>query len=173
MKKVVIVEGKHDYARIKQIYPELPVLITNGSAVSQVFLEQVKKISKSHEIILLLDPDYPGERIRKIITNFCPDVSHAFVHLKDAISKNGKKVGVEHVNLEVLKKVLDNTTKADFHENLTIQDLYDLGLIGEKESRERRKKLCDSLNIGYVNGKQLARRLNLFNITLNQVKEVL
>ena len=169
----MIVEGKHDLSRLKQVFPNLSVLITNGSAVSDEFLELVKNLSEKNEVILLLDPDYSGERIRRIISSYCPNVSHAFVRREVAISKNGKKVGVEHVDLEILKNVLNNVSKSDFHENISVQDLYDLGLIGNKESKKKRKLLCDKLNIGYVNGKQLAHRLNLFNITLKQVKEVL
>lgn len=169
----MIVEGKHDLSRLKQIFPKLSVLITNGSAVSDEFLELVRSLSEKNEVVLLLDPDYSGERIRRIISSYCPNVSHAFVRVKDAISKNGKKIGVEHVDLEILKNVLNNVSKADYHENVTVQDLYDLGLVGNKESKKKRKLLCERLNIGYVNGKQLAQRLNLFNITLKQVKEVL
>lgn len=173
VKKVVIVEGKHDLSRLKQVFPNLSVLITNGGAVSDEFLELVRSLSEKNEVVLLLDPDYSGERIRKTISSYCPNVSHAFVRVKDAISKNGKKIGVEHVDLEILKNVLNNVSKADYHENVTVQDLYDLGLVGNKESKKKRKLLCERLNIGYVNGKQLAQRLNLFNITLKQVKEVL
>lgn len=173
MEKVVVVEGRHDYVRIKQVYPDLPVLITNGSAVTDEFLNQIKKLSINHEIILLLDPDYPGEKIRKTIAAHCENVSHAFVKREYAISKNGKKVGIEHTDLYVLKEVLNNITKTDYHDNITFQDLYDLGLIAGAESKKKRIKICDKFNIGYANGKQLVHRLNLFNITLNQVKEVL
>ncbi|MDD4000022.1 MAG: ribonuclease M5 [Bacilli bacterium] len=172
MKKVVIVEGKHDYTRIKQVYPKLPVMISKGSAVNQEFLEQVKTLSKTHQVILFLDPDYQGEKIRKTIADFCPNVSHAFINQKDAISKNKRKIGVEHASLEVLKKALDGVLKVDYHHNITIQELFDLGLAGSKESKKKREQLCERLNIGYANAKQLVNRLNLFNISLEQVKEI-
>lgn len=173
MEKVLIVEGKNDYTRIKQIFPNLQILITNGSEVSNDFLELVKKLSKDKEIILLLDPDYSGEYIRKKIQSVCPNVHHAFVNRKDAISKNKRKIGVEHVDLDILKKSLQNILSSDYHNNVTYKDLFNLGLIGEKESRKKREKLCNDLQIGYVNGKQLVNRLNLFNITLNEIKEKL
>jgi ribonuclease M5 len=171
MEKVLVVEGKNDCARIKQIFPDLPILITNGSDVNDSFLDLIKKLSVDHEIILFLDPDYSGEYIRRKITAVCPNASHLFVNKKDAISRNRKKVGVEHVRLDLLKEILSHTVKSDYHENIHFQDLYELGLIGDKESRSKREKLCRGLKIGYVNGKQLAERLNLFNITLDEVKK--
>ena len=46
--------------------------------------------------------------------------------------------------------------------------LYNLGYM---ESREQRQKLCDILNISYCNGKQLLKRLNMFGITLEEIKK--
>lgn len=169
-KKVLVVEGKNDYKRIKQIYPKLPILITNGSAVSEEFLEIVRRLSVDHEIILLLDPDYSGEYIRKKIQQVCPNASHVFINKQDAISKNKKKLGVEHVSLDILRDALQGIVKSDYHNNIKINDLFDLGLIGGKDSKIKREKLCHDLKIGYVNGKQLVNRLNLFNITLEEVK---
>jgi ribonuclease M5 len=173
MKKVLIVEGKNDCARVKQLFPELDVLTTNGSEVSEEFLGLIKMLSVDHEVILLLDPDYQGEAIRRKITAVCPNASHAFVPREEAISKNGKKIGVEHVDLNVLKESLEKIVKVNKQENICFQDLYDLGLIGTKGSKIKRDKLCKALNIGHVNGKQLVNRLNLFNLTLEQIKEII
>jgi len=173
IKKIVIVEGKNDYTRIKHIYPNLPILTTNGSEVSDEFLDLVKKLSLENEIVLLLDPDYSGEYIRKKIQQVCPNASHAFVQKKDAISKNKKKVGIEHVELDILAEVLANVVSSNYHLNVTIEDLFELGLVGKKDSKIKREKLCSKLKIGYVNGKQLVNRLNLFNITLEEVKDKL
>ena len=173
MKKVLVVEGKNDYSRINQIFPELDVLITNGSEVSEKFLKLIQKLSNDHEIILMLDPDQPGETIRKKITNVCPQAGHIFVKQSDAISKNKQKVGIEHVDLQILKKSLENIIHGNYQNNFTFQDLYDLGLIGKKESKIKRKQLCETLNIGYVNGKQLVNRLNLFNFTKEEIKEII
>lgn len=172
-KKVIIVEGKNDQHRVKKILPDVPVLTTNGSAVSDELLNLVKELSKDFEIILLLDPDYNGEVIRKKIVSVCPNASHIFVNKKDAISKNKKKLGVEHVSLNKLSKALENIKQSNYNKNITIQDIYDLGLAGKDNSKVLREKLCDKLGIGYVNAKQLIERLNLFNYTLDYIKEIL
>lgn len=172
-KKVVIVEGKNDQQRVKNLLPGCMVLITNGSAISDEFLNLVKELSKDSEIICLLDPDYNGEVIRKKIVNVCPDASHIFVKKQDAISKNKKKLGVEHVSLNKLKIALQDIKQYNYNKNSTIQDLYDLGLAGLDNSKILRNKLCDNLGIGYVNAKQLVERLNMFNYTLEDIKEKL
>lgn len=173
----MIVEGKNDYSRIKQIYPNIPILITNGSAVSDLFLEDVKKLSVTNEMILFLDPDYPGEKIRKKLMEVIPNATHVFVNKKDAISKNKKKVGVEHVSTEILKEVLECSRVASqdvaYEHEITMHDLIDLGLVGEECSKNVRIKLCEELNIGYTNSKQLVKRLNMFHITKKEMLEKL
>ncbi|CPN77682.1 ribonuclease M5 [Staphylococcus aureus] len=51
--------------------------------------------------------------------------------------------------------------------------LIDLGLIIGPEARQRRKVLCNKLNIGHSNGKQLLNKLNAFGYTEKDVKEAL
>lgn len=172
-KKVIIVEGKNDQHRVKKLLPDVPVLTTNGSAISEEFLNLVKELSKESEIILLLDPDYNGEVIRKKIVSVCPEASHIFINKKDAISKNKKKLGVEHVSLNKLSIALQEIKQYNYNKNITIQDIYDLGLAGLEHSKSLRQKLCNTLGIGYVNAKQLVERLNMFNYSLEYIKEIL
>ena len=173
MSKILIVEGKNDCAKIKLIYPQSLILTTNGSEVSDIFLENIKRLSNNNEIILFLDPDFSGEYIRKKIMSVVPNAQHVFIKKNEAISKNKKKVGVEHASLENIKKALDNIISCDYHRNITYEDIYEMGLVGESTSKIKRQELCDKLKIGYVNGKQLVNRLNLFNFTLEEIKEIL
>ncbi len=55
---------------------------------------------------------------------------------------------------------------------LTVQDLAKFGLVMRTDSR-RREYLCQQLRIGYANGKQLLKRLNMFGISLAQVAKVM
>ena len=41
------------------------------------------------------------------------------------------------------------------------------------ESRKRREYLGEALRIGYCNGKQLLKRLELFGVTLAEVEETM
>lgn len=171
--QIIIVEGKNDLQRIKEINRDLEVLITNGSAISDGFLKIVSKLSVDNEIVCLLDPDYSGELIRRKIMSVVPNARHIFLNKKDCISKNGKKTGVEHASLSTLEAALADIKIANYSENITINDLYTLGLAGDSYSKERRIKLAATLGIGYTNAKGFIKRLNLFNYKLEDIKELI
>lgn len=167
---IVIVEGKNDYNKIKSVYPNLSILITNGSAVSDEFLDLVKKIRETNQIVLCLDPDYAGEKIRKTLLSVVPNAYQVFADRERAISKNGKKIGIEHMSKDDIRKLFSKIMISDYHENITMNDMYDLGLIGSSDSALKREELGKKLGIGYANAKQFLRRLNMFNITIEDIK---
>ena len=171
--EVVIVEGLHDLERLKSIYKDIDVLITNGSEIDK-YLPQIIEISKKRDIILFLDPDYPGERIRKIIQQHIPNAKNAFLKKNLAISKNHKKVGIEHAKKEDIIEALENKLSVVENSNLiTINELYKLGLIGEVDSQIKRDKICIELNLGHANAKTFLNRINMFGITIEQIENVL
>ena len=43
--------------------------------------------------------------------------------------------------------------------------LIELGLVGGTTSKVLREELCERLNIGYTNAKQLLNKLNMYNIS--------
>ena len=53
---ILVVEGKNDYSRIKQIYPNLDILITGGSAISEKFLSDLKELAKTNKIVVFTAP---------------------------------------------------------------------------------------------------------------------
>jgi ribonuclease M5 len=69
---------------------------------------------------------------------------------------------------EDILEMFDNIKVNKRNKTITYLDLYNLGYM---ESREKRKKICDILNISYCNGKQLLKRLNMFGITLEEIKQ--
>lgn len=170
--EVVVVEGWHDVDRIKKIYPDIDILITNGSEIERN-LPEIIETSKRREIILFLDPDYPGERIRKKIMEHVPNAKHAFIKKFQGISKNKKKVGVEHASDKDIIFALKNAlTPCEKKDSILMQDLIDLGYIGKNDSAIKRQKVCDKFNIGHTNGKTFYKRLNLFGITRKQLEEM-
>ena len=171
--EVVIVEGLHDLERLKRIYPDMDILITNGSEIERN-LPEIIEISKKREVILFLDPDYPGERIRKILNKYIPNAKHAFLKKDLAISKNKKKVGIEHAKdsdiIDALNNVLSVSNSNDL---VSLNDLYKLGLIGEENSSKLRNEICLKLNLGHTNAKTFLKRINMFGITVKQLENVL
>ena len=66
VKPVIVVEGTSDVNKLSLLV-DADYVVTNGSEVSRETLRYIKELSKTRQIIILTDPDYPGERIRNII----------------------------------------------------------------------------------------------------------
>ena len=172
--EVVVVEGYHDLAKLKEIYIDIDVVITNGSEISKETLEELKKLNETRGLVLLLDPDYQGERIRRIINNYVGETKHAFMKKSDCINKQKTKVGIEHATAENIKEALDKIyTQRNDIKNLNIHDLYHYDLIGDKGAKKRRQKVTENLGIGLCNGKTLLKKLNMFNITKEELELLL
>ena len=172
--EVLVVEGKNDKARILAIFPHLNVITTNGSEISEETLLMIEELAKEHEIILFLDPDYPGERIRNIILNRVPNCTNIYIKKSKAIDERKHKVGVEHASDEDIIEALENRISYSHkNNNLTTSDLYKLGLLGCNNSSLKRMYLSDKLHIGNPNGKTLLNRLNFLQLTYNELEEIL
>ena len=110
---VVVVEGKDDTIRLKQFFPGIETIETNGSDVPETVLTQLRELATKREIIVLTDPDLNGERIRRLVTAAVPTAKQAFISRKEGEpQKKGSSLGVEHASKEALAKAL-----SDLHEN--------------------------------------------------------
>lgn len=176
--EVIVVEGKDDTANLKRYY-EVDTYETRGSAINQDDLERIATLQELRGVIVFTDPDYNGERIRKIIMQEIPQAKHAFLNRGEAVPKSktkGRSLGVEHASFEDLEKALAGLVGSYEDEHffdITKSDLMRLGLLMGSESRKRREYLGEDLRIGYCNGKQLLKRLELFGICLAQVEETM
>ena len=172
--EVLVVEGKNDKARILAIFPHLNVVTTNGSEISDETLNMLEELSQNHKIILFLDPDYPGERIRNKILNRIPNCDNIFIEKKKAIDEKKHKVGVEHASTLDLKNALENRISYSNKTNhLSISHMYQLGLAGSPNSVSKRKYLAERLHIGSPNAKTLLNRLNFLGMDYEKVGAIL
>ena len=167
---VIVVEGKNDKNKLENIFKDSFIIITNGSEINIKTLETIKELSKTNEIVLCLDPDGPGERIRKKIMEYVPACSNVYAKKKDAISKNRRKVGIEHMTTSDIIDLFKEIHKTTNTGTIEFIELYKLGLAS---SRTKREMLCEKLNISYCNAKQLLKRLNAMGVDLERVKELL
>ena len=78
IKEVIVVEGKDDTKQVQRAVLA-DTFETNGSALSKKALEQIKKLQQSRGVIVFTDPDFNGERLRKLIGQNVPGVKHAFI----------------------------------------------------------------------------------------------
>ncbi|MBS4749905.1 ribonuclease M5 [Granulicatella sp. zg-ZJ] len=176
MKEIIVVEGRDDTRRLTEVFGKIDTIETNGSAIDEETLLLIEKAHQLRGVIVLTDPDFPGEKIRKIITQRVPNVKHAFLHVQEALPKGKGSLGVEHASEMALKRALHDVKVIvdDFsHDNITKSFLMRCSLIGSEQSAYLRQALSKQLGIGHVNGKQLEKRLNMFGISKEDVLNVL
>ena len=172
--KVYVVEGTHDENKLKSIYKEIKTVSVNGSEISSDSIELLKRLSTTHEIILVLDPDYPGTKIRNELEAIIGDVTHIFFNKQDAISKNKRKVGIEHIDDEIIVKTLKHEIPNIKRESdLSYAFLYEVKILGNTNSKEVRKKISEHFHIGNANGKTLLKRLVWLGLNKKDIIEVL
>lgn len=166
IKEVIVVEGKDDTKQILKAV-NADTYETNGSALSTTDLSRLKKLQASRGLIVFTDPDFNGERIRKMISNAIPGVKHAFIRRDQGVPEFKGSLGVEHAKPEVIREALENlyTQGVTPAAEITSADLKAAGLTGQANSRHRRERLGQILGIGYGNGKQLLKRLNMFQVS--------
>lgn len=166
IKEIIVVEGKDDTVAIKRAV-NADTIETNGSAVNESIIEQVRLAQKTRGVIIFTDPDFPGQKIRNTISEQVKGCQHAFITKKEALPKSGRGIGVEHASPESIRNALKDAQTMDEEapEEISQQDLVDACLIGGAGAKDRREKLGTLLSIGFTNGKQLYKRLKMFQIS--------
>ncbi|MFD2020234.1 ribonuclease M5 [Ligilactobacillus acidipiscis] len=174
IQEVIVVEGKDDTKRINMAV-NADTIETRGSAISDEVLQQIDELNEIRGVIVFTDPDFSGEKTRKTIQAAVPGVKHAFLKKKDAVPHGQGSLGVEHATPETIRDALAHlyTEVPEAQPQITQADLLAAKLISGPNARKRREVLCEFLRIGYVNGKQLYKRLNLFQVTPEEFKKAL
>jgi ribonuclease M5 len=166
IKEIIVVEGRDDTVAIQRAVTA-DTIETNGSAITEETIERIKLANEKRGVIIFTDPDFPGEKIRKTIAERVPGCKHAFLPKQEALSKKGRGVGVEYASVEAIQQALRHVYEeaAEWREDITLDDLIAAGLIGGALAKARRQRLGQILKIGYTNGKQLYKRLLMFQIS--------
>lgn len=162
IKEIIIVEGKSD-KQFLETFLDADILTCNGSALDGFDFDFLRILSEKRGIIILTDPDYPGQRIRHLLSLKFPNAKHAFIDKQKSIRHH--KVGVAESTKEEVCRTLQNqvcfaTIKCG---NLTMEDLWQFQLIGPNSSQNR-YKICEKLHLGHNNAKTFLKRLNLLGI---------
>ena len=105
IKEIIVVEGKDDTVAIKRAV-NADTIETNGSAVNESCIEQVRLAQETRGVIIFTDPDFPGQKIRNIISEQVKGCKHAFLTKKEALPKSGRGIGVEHASPEAIRNAL-------------------------------------------------------------------
>lgn len=175
--EVVVVEGRSDTQNLQRA-AVVDTIETGGSALNASVIKTIAHATQRRGVIVLTDPDFNGERLRRIITEAVPGVQQAFISQDQGRAERDnphKSLGVEHASIVTLQRALMSVSVR--HErpqsDVTRSFLQDAGLIGGTGASQARQQLSELLQIGHVNGKQLYRRLHAYGITVAEVTAAL
>lgn len=165
IKETIVVEGKTDADKILSLF-QANIITTNGSDCNKQTISMIKQANLKNGVILFLDPDYMGEKIRKMITNQVPNLKQAFIKVQDVINNKHHKIGIAEAAGEAIKKALINTVTFDTSRQTLSLSEYNLL---ELNTKQKRLIVCHHYKISYCNNKQLWRRLNMIGVTLQDL----
>lgn len=172
IKEIIIVEGKDDVSAVKKAV-DADIFTTSGLGLTKDMIAKIKKAAEGRGAIILTDPDYPGKKIRRILSEEIPNCKHAFIPRNKA-NKNGN-IGVENSTPEDILEALKNAKAVHYDtvETFKKSDMFYYDLEGSPNASEMRKILGDELGIGFCSAKQFLQRLNSFGITKEDLEQAL
>ncbi|MDA3931617.1 MAG: DUF4093 domain-containing protein [Tenericutes bacterium] len=172
--QMIVVEGYHDQIKVNSVFPNINCIITNGSEISDETLNLIYQASFENEVILFLDPDYPGKKIMNKILDTGGNFKLAYINKEKAISKNKKKVGIEHASKKDIFEALKNSIHIDQKNNkLKLKALIDRGLASKPGANILRSKVSRALNIPNANSKTFLKYMNILNIDVERIDEII
>jgi len=172
LKETIVVEGKNDAAAVRRAV-DADIIITSGFGLNREILDRIRNAQEKNGVIVLTDPDYMGEKIRKIISDRIKGVKHAFIPREDAQAEGD--IGVENAAPESILKALymAKCEVEDVRITFTGADLIYYGLSGGDNAARLRNRLGSALRIGYTNSKPFINRLNKYGITRDELEAAL
>ena len=177
IKEAIVVEGRYDKNTLSQIV-DAPILETAGFGIfkDKKQMTLLRQVAQKRGLIVFTDPDGAGFVIRNHIKSSIPAelLKHAYVpdimgkeRRKAAAGKEGK-LGVEGMRPEI---ILDALRKAGAtidgeaiatSDQITKQDLMELGLSGGKNSAQLRLALLKHLDLPeHMSANAMLQALNL------------
>ena len=164
VKEVIVVEGRDDTNAVLRAIDGLTIE-THGFGIKRETWELLEKAYKEKGLIILTDPDYSGEEIRRKLTARFPKSRQAFLTRSEAEKKGD--IGIENASPEDIAEALRKAhfTAAENKAEFTEDDLFEAGLTGYSDSAQRRQKLGSALGIGYGNAKGFLKKLNSFGVS--------
>lgn len=172
IKEVIVVEGRDDITAVKRAV-DAEIIAVGGFGINSKVIERIKEAQKRQGVIVFTDPDFAGEKIRRIISKRVKGIKHAYITKQEGLKDND--IGVENAEPETIIKALQSAkceTK-EKRQEFDSQDLFFFKLTGSNEAKKRREALGKELRIGYCNSAQFITRLNNYGITKEEFIEAL
>lgn len=172
IKEIIVVEGRDDVRAVKAAV-DAECITTSGLGLNPEIMKTIKNAASKKGIIIFTDPDFPGDKIRKMVKNEIPDAKEAFLKRQDATSSKTGKFGIEFACPAAIIQALKNAkvTINTKDEEYTLGDMAKYGLMGKSYSGTLREFLSDHFIIGHANGKQFLKKINAFDIPRLELEE--
>lgn len=168
---IFVVEGKNDYEKVLKCGVPYAV-ITKGYNVSRETVNHLLALEKTHNIVILTDPDGPGrktaERIKEKI------ISSHIISVPKSLATGKKEVGIERIPLQELKEIIAPYTGKEFisRSNVTYLDLISLELSGPN-SKARKEAIAQRFSLLTGPLKIMHKQILLLNISREDLKDSL
>lgn len=163
LRRALVVEGRYDAARLANLV-EGTILTTDGFAVFKDRSMQalLRQVAAAQGLLLLTDPDAAGFKIRYFVTDLvgAQYVLHAYVPAVSGKERRklipGKEglLGVEGIPDDALVHALQTALAGEPEAGnpakerpITYTDLYEWGLSGTAQSRQRRYDFLQKLGL--------------------------
>lgn len=172
IKEAIVVEGRDDTAAVQQA-AEAFIIETHGFGISRATWKLLAKAYEEKGLIIMTDPDFSGEEIRRRVSEKFPGSKHVYMPRKKATK--GRDIGVENASPEDIAEALKKIafTREENSGAFTAEDIEEAGLTGRPDSKAKREALGEILGIGYGNSGAFLKKLNRFGITKEQFSEAL
>jgi ribonuclease M5 len=187
IKEAIVVEGRYDKNTLSQIV-DAPILETSGFGIfkDKQQLALLRRVAENRGLIVFTDSDGAGFVIRNHLKSVIPAkfLKHAYIpdiygkeKRKTAPGKEGK-LGVEGMRPEIILEALRKAgatmdgEEASSRQQITKQDLMELGLSGGKDSSSLRLQLLKELNLPqHMSANAMLQALNLL-YSLEELVEI-
>ena len=188
IREAIVVEGRYDKNTLSQIV-DAPILETSGFGIfkNKQQLAFLRRVAHERGLIVFTDSDGAGFVIRNHLKSAIEPqyLKHAYIpdiygkeRRKSAPGKEGK-LGVEGMTPEVIVDALRKAgatiegEDAPVTQQITKQDLMELGLSGGKDSSQKRLALLKKLELPeHMSANAMLQALNLL-YDLEELKQML
>ena len=187
IKEAIVVEGRYDKNTLSQIV-DAPILETSGFGIfkDKQQLALLRRVAENRGLIVFTDSDGAGFVIRNHLKSVIPAKFLKHAYIPDIYGKEKRKtapgtegkLGVEGMRPEIILEALRQAgatmdgEEASSRQQITKQDLMELGLSGGKDSSSLRLQLLKKLNLPqHMSANAMLRALNLL-YSLEELVEI-